>query len=124
MKKRVLHWGAGRAARLKNQPRLTRAQLVLGLFLVILASFWCFFRSCFSPWFGDRFFMVLTSVVPSFCHDSEIIVVFVFGSLENVILDTPTRKIHGFAFWNVRPKYDKIGSKTMSEKSVKTKTQK
>ena len=49
----------------------------------------------------DRFFMILASVLTSFPHHFEIIFVSVFLSLENVISETPTGEINGFAFWNV-----------------------
>jgi len=60
-----------------------------------------FFRSCFSTRFRDRFFKILASFWTSFWHHFQIIFVSVFVSLENVISETPTGEINGFAFWNV-----------------------
>jgi len=46
-------------------------------------------------------FMLSASVLISFLHYVQIIFASVFVSLENVISETPTREINGFAFWNV-----------------------
>jgi hypothetical protein len=82
-----------------------KAPLRLRQFWTHFWLFWhhfdVFFRSCFSTWFRDRFFMLSASVLTSFSHHFQIIFASVFVSLENVISETPTREINGFAFWNV-----------------------
>ena len=82
-----------------------------------------FFRSYFSTWFRDRFSMISASVLTSFSHHFQIIFVSVFVSLENVISETPTKEIHGFAFWNVLRNMMKLGPKpalkTASKKTSK-----
>ena len=70
-----------------------------------------FFRSCFSTRFRDRFFKILASFWTLFWHHFQIIFVSVFVSLENVISETPTREINGFAFWNVVRNMIKLGPK-------------
>ena len=45
--------------------------------------------------------MILASFLTSLWHRFDIIFVSVFESLEDVISETPTGEINGFAFWNV-----------------------
>ena len=93
------HWGA---LTLSNQSRPEKPAITsdFGLFWSHFWLFWhhfgVFFRSCFSTWFGDRFFMISASVLTSFSYYFQIIFVSVFVSLENVISETPTREINGF----------------------------
>jgi hypothetical protein len=67
--------------------------------------------------------MILASFLTSLWHRFDIIFVSVFVSLENVISETPTREIHGFAFWNVLRNMMKLGPKpglkTASQKTSK-----
>jgi hypothetical protein len=67
--------------------------------------------------------MILASFLTSLWHRFDIIFVSVFESLENVISETPTREIDGFAFWNVVRNMMKLdpkpGLKTASQKTSK-----
>ena len=121
MKKRLLHWvlpmhisetvHSVKQMGRKNRPRRTRTPPVLEPFLIILASFWCFFPKLFFNMVWGPFFMILASVLTSFSHHFEIIFVSVFVSLENVISDTPTGEINGFGFWNVLRNMIKLNPK-------------
>ena len=65
--------------------------------------------------------MISASLLTSFSQHFHIIVVSEFVSLENVISETPTREIDGFAFWNVLRNMIKLspkpGLKTASTKN-------
>ena len=63
--------------------------------------------------------MILASFLTSFWHDFEIIFVSVFVSLENVISETPTREINGFAFWNVLRNMIKLSPKPCPKTAAK-----
>ena len=85
----------------KTGPGSPGLRLFWSHFWLFWHHFGVFFRSCFSTWFGDSFFMILVLFLTSFWHHFKIIFVSVLVSLENVISDTPTKEINGFAFWNV-----------------------
>ena len=61
-------------------------------------------------------------VLASCWHHFEIICVFVFDSLENVIFDTPTMKINGFDIWNVLQNVVKLNTKPCLETAPKQNT--
>ena len=96
---------------LKNRQFPTQTSPVLEQFLVILASFLCFFSKLFFNMVSGPFFHDFGIIFDLILHHFKIIFVSVFVSLENVISETPCREINGFAFWNVLRNMKKLGRK-------------